>query len=279
MALEIANGGAFAYRVGVRTLVALLLAATSATAVAQSDSARGPSAGFRGRVINQLDSTAVRSADVRLYFIDSGRVVKNRSGEDSLDVFLDSTRSRVSATDSLGAFSIGRVAAGRYMLQIRRIGFAPVIGGVVLDTGIVQTTLVMQPTSMLLAKVRVVETSVDVVKERLERNGFQLRSRMGMAATFIDRAEILRRKPFMIAEVLQAYGIYQADIVLDRMPMQYDDLKSYPADLVIGIEVYRHNRPSEFNGTRGADNLTFAPSGGPGTKPLVVIWTFIPGSS
>ena len=29
-----------------------------------------------------------------------------------------------------------------------------------------------------------------------------------------------------------------------------DGLRDYPADLVIGVEVYRHGRPTEFNGTR-----------------------------
>jgi hypothetical protein len=47
---------------------------------------------------------------------------------------------------------------------------------------------------------------------------------------------------------------------MDRMPVDYELLRDYPADLVIGIEIYRHNRPTEFNGTRRG--ATIMSSGG-----------------
>jgi hypothetical protein len=267
----------------VRPFALLLLATTSAAAVAQTDSARVRTAAFRGRVVNQIDSSLVRGADVRLYYIDSGVVVKTKSGVDSLDIFIDSTRSRFAATDSLGTFMIRRIEPGRYMLHVRRIGFAPIEAGMLIDTAVVEGTLRMEPTSQLLAKVKIIESTVDVVKQKLERVGFTTRSNMGLSADFIGRADIIKQRPMMIADALRARGVYQADVVLDRMPADFDDLKIYPADLVLGIEIYRHGRPSEFNGTRSPVDQALAkpPSGGPPpipNRPLVVVWTFIPGS-
>jgi hypothetical protein len=99
---------------------------------------------------------------------------------------------------------------------------------------------------------------------------------MGLAATFVQRPEILRAKRETVGELLSIYGIYDASIMLDRMPFDYGSVRDYPAELVIGIEIYRHSRPTEFNGTRsGATSLS--PGGlAASMRPLVVIWTYIP---
>ena len=114
------------------------------------------------------------------------------------------------------------------------------------------------------------------MKERLDRYGFVNRSHLGLAATFIERAEILRAKRQNVGELLSTYGIHDGNIMLDRMPFDYESVQDYPAELVIGIEIYRHSRPTEFNGTRrGAGALS--PGGQAASmRPLVVIWTFIP---
>jgi len=80
-----------------------------------------------------------------------------------------------------------------------------------------------------------------------------------------------------VADILSTYGIHeQAEFIMDRMPVDYDLLRDYPADLVIGVEIYRHNRPTEFNGTRRG--ATIMSSGGMSNlmMPQVLIWTFIP---
>ncbi len=255
---------------------AALTAGHRAAAAQQPDSARVPTAAFVGRTISSLDSTPVRSADIRLVFVDSVKQLRDRNGRDSLDVFADSSRTRVAATDASGAFAIRRLPAGRYLFHIRRIGYEPLQGALVVDTGTISATIPLQVISRVLAKVVVTETSVDKVKERLDRYGFVDRSRQGLAATFVERAEILRAKRQNIGELLSTYGIYDGNIMLDRMPFDYESVKDYPAELVIGIEIYRHSRPTEFNGTRSGANILSPGGQAAAMRPLVVIWTYIP---
>ena len=179
-------------------------------------------------------------------------------------------------TDASGAFAIRRLPAGRYLLHIRRIGYEPLQGAVVVDTGTISSTIPLQVISRVLAKVVVTETSVDKVKERLDRYGFVDRSHLGLAATFIERPEILRAKRQNVGELLSTYGIYDGNIMLDRMPFDYESVKDYPAELVIGIEIYRHSRPTEFNGTRSGAGALSPGGQAASMRPLVVIWTFIP---
>jgi hypothetical protein len=204
---------------------AALTAGARDTAAQQPDSARLPTAAFVGRMISNLDSTPVRSADIRLVFVDSVRQLRDRNGHDSLEVFADSNRTRVAVTDASGAFAIRRLPAGRYLLHIRRIGYEPLQGAVVVDTGTISSTIPLQVISRVLAKVVVTETSVDKVKERLDRYGFVDRSHQGLAATFVQRAEILRAKRRNVGG-LSTYGIYD-NIMLDRMP--FDEREGYPA--------------------------------------------------
>ena len=261
--------------------LAVLLIALARAPFAGSLGAQRPDSGavatgrFIGRVVNAIDSTPVRQADLRLFFVDSARTVHTRRG-DSLEVFLDTTRSRVAASDSVGTFGVRRLAAGHYLLQIRRIGFRPLEAAMYVDTGQVGGTFLAQPTSALLAKVEIKEMSVDRAKQKLDRTGYSLRRNSGESGTFIDRAEILKRRPQTVDDLLRWYGVHDADVVMDRMPVDYESLINYPADLVLGIEIYRHGRPTEFNGTRSIPTM-FSPGGlRASMAPLVVIWTFIP---
>src|SRR4051812_10084687 len=198
-------------------------------------------AGFVGKIRSGLDSSNVRSADVRLMFIDSARKVTSKRGDDSLEIFVDTVRSRVGVTDSIGNFAIRQLRAGRYLMEVRRIGYAPLSGVVVVDSTTLSTVLTMDVISRLLATVRVTAMSTDVVKQRLDRVGFLTRYHSGGSGTFIDRAAILRRKPLTVADVLNTYGIHeQAEFMMDRMPVDYELLRDYPADLVVGVEIYRH---------------------------------------
>jgi hypothetical protein len=249
----------------------------AAPAGAQVADSVPPRAGFVGKIWSSLDSSVVRSADIRLMFVDSLRKISTRRGGDSLEIFVDTLRSRIGVTDSAGNFAIRQLRAGRYLLEVRRIGYAPLNGVVVVDSTIVSTLLSMDVVSRLLATVRVTAMSNDRVKERLDRVGYLTRYHSGLAATFIDRADILRRKPLTVADILSTYGIHdQAEFIMDRMPVDYDLLRDYPADLVIGVEIYRHNRPSEFNGTRRGPTMLSAGGMANSMMPQVVIWTFIP---
>lgn len=262
---------------GCVLVVAAFFAALSSPAAAQQpDSAPAPTGRFLGHVISSLDSTPVRTADVRLLFVDSSRIVRTTRG-DSMEIFIDSTRSRIAVSDSTGGFIIRRLREGKYLLEIRRIGFAPVDGVVSADTGAIGDVFRMEPTSLLLSKVLIRETSgVDRVKQKLNRVGFNDRTHLGSSGTFVDRVEILKLKRDRLEDILSRYGIYRGDVILDRMPLDYEDVRDYPADLVVGIEIYRHGRPTEFNMTRRGPGA-FDPGGQQSAaQPLVVVWTFIP---
>jgi hypothetical protein len=135
------------------TLAALTIA-TPSDGGAQTADTVPPRAGFVGKVWNPLDSTGVRSADIRLMFVDSVRKIATRSGGDSLEIFVDTLRSRVGITDSVGNFTIRQLRAGRYLMEVRRIGFAPLNGVVVVDTTVLSTVLSMDVVSRLLATVK-----------------------------------------------------------------------------------------------------------------------------
>jgi hypothetical protein len=240
------------------------------------DSVRVPTGRFVGRITNSIDSTPVRSADIRLLFVDSARTIHSARGGDSPEIFVDSTRTRIVTSDSAGGFVVRRLAEGKYLLQIRRIGFAPIDGVVSADTGAVGGIFTMQPTSRLLSKVVIQEMSVDRLQAKLDRVGYVDRTHSGLSGTFIDRAEILRLRRDRLDDLLSRYGIYSGDVILDHMPLDFDDVRSYPADLVAGIEIYRHGRPIEFNMTRSGPGALGAGGQQAGSRPLVVVWTFIP---
>jgi hypothetical protein len=260
----------------ITTVVGAIVGATGPRLLrAQTDSPPAARAIFTGRLTNSLDSTPVRSADIRLVFVDSARAIAGN--KDSVEIFADTARSRVGVTDTSGTFTMRRLAEGHYLMHIRRIGFEPIDGFLTVDTGTVQASFTMQVMSRVLSKVTVTESAVDVVKQRLDRNGYLSRSRMGLAATFIDRKEILRRQPQTVADILSAYGIHDSgEFQLDRMPVDYDVLRDYPADLVIGVEIYRHGRPTEYNMTRRGPSMMSRGGSAASMQPMVLIWTYIP---
>jgi hypothetical protein len=231
-----------------------------------------PTAAFTGHLRSLLDSTAVTTADIRLIRVDSAVVRRDKRGEDSLEVFVDSSQTRVVVSDSTGAFAVRALPAGGYLVDIRRIGFEPLRAAVSVDSTTLSATIYLKVVSRVLAKVVVTATSVDRVKETLDRNGFNDRYHSGIAGEFIERADLLRRKPQKLEDILAVYGVQNGTFRLDRMPMEYEWIRDYPADLVLGIEIYRHSRPTEFNGTRSGPPALSGKAEG----PLVLIWTFIP---
>ena len=254
----------------------LLIAATRAPAAQQPDSVPAPRASFMGRVVSSVDSNGVRAADMRLIYVDSSKVTRGRRGEESLELFTDSSRSRVGITDSLGSFAIRRLAPGQYMLQIRRLGYQPIEGVLNVDTTEVLSDFIMLQTSKTLATIMVSERAGDRVKDQLDRVGFANRRRFRTSGTFIERAEILKRKPFTVRDILDRYGIYHGNFMIDRMPVDYEFLRDYPAELVIGVEIHRRVRPTEFNMTRSAPPILSRGGLTASMEPLVLIWTYIP---
>jgi hypothetical protein len=239
------------------------------------DSPAAPTGAFLGRIIAAIDSSPARSVEVRLLFVDSSKTITTRRGGDSLDVFLDSLRTRVAVTDSAGAFAIRRLAAGHYLFRLRRIGFEPMDGVLTVGDDTVRVKVAMNVVSRLLARMEIKDTPIDRVEEQLARAGYKNRMGLGIAKTFIDRKEILHKQRQTLGELLSTYGVSNGDFILDRMPLQYEDIREYPAELVIGLEIYRHQRPIEFSMTR-ATSASAVASGGT-NPPLVVIWTFVPG--
>jgi hypothetical protein len=175
-------------------------------------------------------------------------------------------------SDASGAFAIRELRPGAYLFDVRRIGFEPLHGAVSVDTATLSATIYLNVVSRVLAKVVVTETSIDRAKEKLKREGFEDRSHLGLAAEFIGRSEILKRRPQKLEDIMAVYGIDYGVFRLDRQLVEYQWIKDYPADLIIGVEIYRHSRPQEFNATRGGPTAMTGHDEG----PLVLIWTFIP---
>lgn len=77
--------------------------------------------------------------------------------------------------------------------------------------------------------------------------------------TWPERADILRYRPQTIEDILRRYGVYEGEVLVDNMPTPYLDLRQFPADLVIGVEIYRRNRPTRWAGTMSDSALSFRP--------------------
>jgi len=254
--------------------------------VAQAPSpSPAPAAGaFIGRVRADVDSGPVRSADIRLMFVDSARAIRGADGKtNGYELFPDSTRTRYAATDSSGAFAIRALGAGRYIVNVRRIGFEPLQAIVPIDSEPIRTTFEMHQVSQRLAKVVITENASDRVSQILTQDGFSWRSKAEPSGRFIQRADIVRYEGRTVAELLDAFGIRETDPVqyhLNFMPTDYDQLRSYPADLVLGVEIYRHTRPIEFNATRpnevssGFGSTGQSLTNGRQANALVIIWTY-----
>ena len=290
-----------------------LLAATALFALAASyaqpahaqqiDSARAPAARgarFVGQINNLTTTRPVTTADVRLMWVDSAHTEKDVSGKESSEFFIDTTRSRVGITNDSGTFAINNVLAGRYVMNVRRIGFEPVQALLTMGTSMMEMELAMTQNTPMLPEVKITESAVNRVTRRLDRVGYTSRYRMGTSGHFVDRAEILRRHPHTVTDILIGYGIGEnATFYLDRMPTDWEELMSYPADLMIGVEIYRHRGavPNEFNQTLGevssrprksfsepglaasapVSRLALGPGGSGGIDaPTVFIWTYIP---
>ena len=162
-------------------------------------------------------------------------------------------------------------------MNVRRIGFAPVEAIVTVDTSTVLFDFTMTPVLPMLAKVEIRATpSNSRANRRLDRVGFTNRTHFEHG-TFVKPDEILKRRAQTLRDILDVYGLREsAEYVLDRMPLDYYDIQDYPAEMIAGVEIYRHGRPMEFNMTRRGASIMDRGGQANLMRPLVVIWTFIP---
>jgi hypothetical protein len=185
------------HAVGLLALVVICAvnAASGHTASAQqTDSAARPrTVRFTGTIASMSTTRPVSLADVRIVFIDSAHADKDDPKELG-EVFVDSSKSRIGITDTSGAFTIRNVLPGHYLINVRRLGFAPFDGVLTIDTLSVDMELTLTQIAQILPRVTISSSASNKVTERLDRVGFVSRSHMGTSGTFIDRNEILRRK-------------------------------------------------------------------------------------
>ncbi len=260
------------------TVCILAVALHTGAARAQArDSAKAPatSARFMGQINSFKTSKPVTTADIRLIWVDSVHTDSTKAGSDATEFFLDSARSKVGITNDSGTFAINNVAPGSYLLNVRRIGFDPVQALIRMGASTIEMKLAMEQAIPILPEVKITTEARDRVNERLDRVGFNMRAKTG-SATIIGREEILRRNPVFVTDLLEKYGVRKsAEFMMDRMETDWDNLSTYPAELVVGVEIYRRRAslPSQYDRTRRS-GLTMSYNG---VEPYVVmIWTFIP---
>lgn len=256
----------------------LMCAASTGTAQRPDSGAAVPvpPGAFVGSIKNSVNKAPVRSVDLRLYFIDTV-TMRDSSGNAFLESFVDSARSRLALSDSAGNFAAWRVPKGRYLMYARRIGYTPLQAIITIDTTTVLHDFIMEPLAPILAAVEITETTMpQSMVRRLKNTGFTNRSKFGVGR-YYTKEELMKHRPLYLRDMLQKFGLHGGEEYLfDRMPLSFSDIQDYPAELIAGIEVYRHNRPIEFSMTRGGPSLIGGGVRGAMliNRPLVVIWSY-----
>ncbi|MEP6622507.1 MAG: carboxypeptidase-like regulatory domain-containing protein [bacterium] len=177
-------------------IAASLLLLTHMAVAQQGDTVVTAHSGrFIGIIKSSTTGQPVQAADIRLSFLDSVHVSRDADGQQHSEVFVDSVRSRVAATDPAGTFTMRGITRGRYMVQVRRIGFEPFEAALALDTTTVEMELTMTQVARLLPRVVVTTDAMTRVAEKLERTGFAYRRKGSGGGRFIERSDILRMHP------------------------------------------------------------------------------------
>jgi hypothetical protein len=208
--------------------------------VVQGQAASAPPSIFVGRLTSTVDARPVAGAAVRLLPIDSTRM-SLRLDVDSAMIFVDSTRVRFATSDSLGVFRITALPTGRYLLQVRRLGYAPREG--VLTVGIAPDTLriPVEPTSTLLAGMTITESSLDANGRYLRSVGFAFRQHGGLGGRYLATTDIRAHNWNRTDEILLWEGLKynpMLEVRIDGMPVRREEALSYPASLIMAVEVY-----------------------------------------
>ena len=273
----------------VLSVLSLFVLCSTIASSQQADSIRVASRGSRfiGIIRSNTSGLPVQSADVRISFLDSVHVSKDAAGAQTSDLFVDSTRSRLAATDSAGMFSMRAVTPGHYMVQVRRIGFEPFEAALSLDTATVEMELTMTQVAQVLPRMVVSTEAMTRVAAKLERSGFAYRRKGNGGGTYIERSDVLRQHPLTITDLLRRYMVDGgAAFVLDNIPVDWETLETYPVDLIVGVEIYRHRSslPQQFNMTRNIATI-FGDLGARNAQsigqtslmqPTVILWSYVP---
>lgn len=188
-------------------------------------------------------------------------------------------------TDSTGAYLLSGVWPGETQIQVRRLGFEPGTATVTVKPG--DTTRADLRLSVEIAALPAVETNAAAGSGRMA--AFEQRRARGGAA-FITRADIERRRPHVLSDMLRSVagvsvkpssfatglplvemdrsarsvgsGACQVQLFLDGHPYPRGNVDDFPPDNVEGIEIYRGGSelPAEFR----TDNAGCG---------LIAIWT------
>jgi hypothetical protein len=250
-------------------LACVLSAGVGAQQPQKPDSVVARRTRLTGTIASIRTTLPVPLADIRLSWIDSTHSDK--------EFFVDSAKSRVAMTDSVGTFSFRNLLPGHYLVNVRRIGFSPFEGFLTVDTTAMDMELALEQVMTILPPVRITESATNRVTDRLDRVGFTSRAKMGYGGSFVTRKDIIDKRPVDLQHMLGKLGLSISDTyTLDNMPMDWDELRDYPLDLVIGIEVYWHGLPVEYSITRRG-RLTFSNDRGtPIRHANVLLWSYIP---
>ncbi|MEO7456682.1 MAG: carboxypeptidase-like regulatory domain-containing protein [Gemmatimonadaceae bacterium] len=250
---------------------------------------------LRGTIASVTTTRAVAQAEVRIIHVDS---MKSAG-----DIFLDSARTRLAVSDSAGAFLIGDVTPGNYVVSVRRIGFEPLEAVLRMGETILDMELALTSVAPELPEVKVTAASTTYLAKRLDGVGFTRRSKDGNTLRVHGPDEIASKHAFTVESLLEGWGYTPGDVYfLDGLPTEWRDLIRLPMEVVAAIEEYRNMAmaPAEFTRTlpgrltlrdvvpvsddpskRKMSNLIpVPPKRDDGTEVtrghIVLLWTYIP---
>jgi hypothetical protein len=180
-------------------------------------------------------------------------------------VSLRGATSAFSVTDSIGAFRITRMPAGRYTLRLAYAQQTAEDYQINLRAGgALELTVMLDARGVELAPIVVEAASQEYA---LSLAGFYSRRGRGLGR-FVTREDIDRRQPANLSQMLAGSGIIMrcqrtlcvpvrnaagrrcpVSVFLDGVPVESYNIDLIPPEDVLGLEVYRHgsDTPAEFS--------------------------------
>ena len=103
-------------------------------------------------------------------------------------------------TDSLGNLTIKGVAQGRYLVEAKRVGFAPATAAISAGSrDTLELVLMLRPVAETLKTVKVIDTAT-----RIQLREFESRRRNHVGGFFLDETVIRAAESSRISELLKA---------------------------------------------------------------------------
>jgi len=182
-------------------------------------------------------------------------------------------------TDGRGRFRFDKLRAGRYLMEVHRVGYATRADTVNVPDGVsVEVTLTLSVEPIELPGLEVVTRSL-----LLERRGFYDRQRQGFRGVFMDRPAIEKEDPLYVADLFR--NIPGVEVVAGRLVMSQSvtllgggrgcEPSLWLDGIRSGIRNYDYIRPDHIEG------LEVYTGGGAPEKyndlcGTIVIWTRVP---